>query len=499
MNDGDSLLSLRGLDKRFPGVHVLRAVDLDIFKGEIHGLVGENGAGKSTLIKILTGVVRKTAGQIILDGRDVEFSGPRQALDAGIAAIHQEIVLCPHLTVAENLFLGMEPVRWGMVRARAMQRAAELALADVGFDIDASARLGDLSIGQQQLAATAQAAARDVRLIVFDEPTAYLTRRESQQLFDLMGRLHAKGVTIVYISHHLEEVIQLASRISVLRDGQVVSTRSVDTADPARMIGELVHDMVARNIEQIHVKEDVPIGEEVLRVDGLSGAGFSDISLDVRRGEIVGLYGLIGSGRSEFVKSLFGRYRPTAGSVVWKGEIARIRKERDAIDLGMALLPESRRDEGLCLNQSVRVNLNLTDYEPISVAGFVNAASERARAERQIKDLRIVARNQEAHVARLSGGNQQKIVLGKWLVHGADLLIADEPMVGVDVGTKAEICRLFASLLRNGTALILISSYLPEVLDLSDRLHVFRSGKIVASYRRGDANHEVILAAAIGA
>lgn len=488
------ILELRQVDKRFPGTHALKSVDLAFRPGEIHAIVGENGAGKSTLIRILTGAHVRSAGTILWQGQEVALATPHEAIGLGINAVHQEVVLCPHLTVAANIFLGDERTTASLLRNRDMLAEAGRVLDSLGFDLPPDAILSDLAIGQQQLVATARAAARGVKFLIFDEPTAYLTRQDTDKLFALIRRMNAEGVTIVYISHRMEEIFQLADRVSVLRDGQLVATHVVAETTER----ELIRDMVARTIEEIHYKEVIPQGEVLLDVAGLSGPGFRDVSLTVRRGEVVGLYGLIGAGRSEFVQCLFGRTKRTAGQVQLHGATVTIRHESDAIARGIALVPESRRDQGLCLNLGVGFNINLPSFGRISPMGLVDRRAERRDAAQQIADLRIVAASPNVPAATLSGGNQQKIVVGKWLNHGAELFIFDEPTVGVDVGTKVEIYKVFAALLKRGAGIILISSYLPEVYDLSDRLHVFRQGTIVASHDAKSADPETILTEAIG-
>lgn len=488
------LLTLRGLDKRFPGTHALKSVHLDFIEGEIHALAGENGAGKSTLIKLMTGVFARSGGEILWKGEPVPLATPQEAIDLGINVVHQEMLLCPHLTVAANMFLGHEESRMSLLNDRSMERKAQDTLDGLGFSLSAGTTLGSLPIGQQQLVATARAAMRGAKFIIFDEPTAYLTRRETDQLFHLIRRLNEKGVTIAYISHRLEEIFALADRVSVLRDGRLVSTRRIADTEEAT----LVSDMINRSITDLHYKEKVPFGEMLLEVEGLSGPGFEDVSLSVRRGEIVGLYGLIGAGRSEFVLSVFARQPVAAGSLRWKGAPFHPRRERDAIKAGIALAPESRRLQGLCLNLAISDNLNLTVFERLSRGFVINRRSEAHSAQRQIEDLQIVTSSRYVPVGHLSGGNQQKVVIGKWLNRGAELFIFDEPTVGVDVGTKLEIYKLFAQLLRAGAGIILISSYLPEVYDLSDTIHVFRHGRLASSYPRGDASQEALLAEAIG-
>jgi ribose transport system ATP-binding protein len=491
-------LVLKQLDKRFGATHALKAVDLSFERGEIHAIVGENGAGKSTLIKLLTGVYPRTSGEVFWEGKPVALATPHEAIDLGINAVHQEVVLCPHLTVAANLFLGDEKVRFGLLQHGAMVRAGQRILDDIGFHLPAGALLSSLTIGQQQLVATARASTRGTRFLIFDEPTAYLTRQEATQLFALIRRLKANHVTIVYISHRMEEVFQLADRVSVLRDGQLVATQKVSETNEKALITLMIN----RAIEQVHYKESIPFGKEILRTENLSGKGFQDVSMRVREGEVIGLYGLIGAGRSEFVQSLFGRFPKIGGQIFWNGKPVEIRKEKNAISLGIALVPESRRDQGLCLNLGVGLNLNLPIYHRLTTASVINPVAESAAADRQIRNVQIKTASRDALASSLSGGNQQKIVVGKWLNHGAKLFIFDEPTTGVDVGTKAEIYKLFAQLLKDKAGIILISSYLPEVYDLSDSLHVFRRGRLVATHDSAHVSekalHETILTEAMG-
>ncbi len=489
-----ALLSLRKLDKRFGATHALKAVDLSFERGEIHAIVGENGAGKSTLIKLLTGVHPRSSGDVLWEGQPVALATPHEAIGIGINAVHQEVVLCRHLSVAANLFLGDEIVRFGILQRTAMIREGQRLLDELGFDLPAGAVLSSLTIGQQQLVATARAERRGAKFLIFDEPTAYLTRTEAAALFLLIRRLKAKGVTIVYISHRLEEVFELADRVSVLRDGALVGTRRISETNE----NDLIAMMINRSIEQIYHKDKVALGATVLETRGLSGKGFKDISIKVREGEIIGLYGLIGAGRTEFVQSLFGRFPATAGEIAWHGVKVEIRSERRAMNLGIALAPESRRDQGLCLNLGVGFNINLPIYDRLSFGPLINIPSEASHAERQIREMQIKTASRHAKASSLSGGNQQKIVIAKWLNHGAKLFLFDEPTVGVDVGTKAEIYRLMGQLLLDGAGIILVSSYLPEVYELADTLHVFRRGSIVAAHGWKDASHEAILGEAIG-
>jgi ribose transport system ATP-binding protein len=492
--DGDTLLALRKLDKRFGATHALKAVDLTFEQGEIHAIVGENGAGKSTLIKLLTGVHQRSSGEILWRGAPVALATPHESINLGINAVHQEVVLCPHLTVAANIFLGDEEMRGGFLDRKRMVRDGQKLLDDLGFTLPADAILSSLTIGQQQLVATARAERRGAKFLIFDEPTAYLTRQDTAALFKLIRRLKANGVTIVYISHRLEEVFELCDRVSILRDGALVGTRYISETNEA----DLIALMINRTIEQIYHKDAVPIGSTIIETDKLTGPGFHDISIRVREGEIVGLYGLIGAGRSEFVQSVFGRHPAIGGRISWLGRDVSIRSERQAMDLGIALAPESRRDQGLCLGLGVGLNINLPIFDRLSVGPLINLGRESVAADKQIRDVQIKTASRAAAVSSLSGGNQQKVVIGKWLNHGAKLFIFDEPTVGVDVGTKAEIYRLLGSLLKKGAGVIMISSYLPEVYELADTLHVFRRGGIVASHGHKDTSHETILTEAIG-
>lgn len=491
---GSPILELKGLQKNYGHVQALKPATLTFLAGEIHAIVGENGAGKSTLIKLLTGVITRTAGEVLWCGHPVGLSTPNEAIARGINAVHQEVVLCRHLTVAANLFLGDEVNRYGLMRRKQMEKMAQSVLDDLGFGLPAGALLSSLTIGQQQLVATARAAMRGTQFLIFDEPTAYLTRQESAQLFKLIRRLQSEGVTIVYISHRMEEVFELADRVSVLRDGTHVGTRLIGETNEA----ELIALMINRSIEQIYHKEDIPTGETILDVRGLTGPGFEDVTLSVKAGQIVGLYGLIGAGRSEFALGLYGRQPTSAGEIHWMGKRVDIKNERTAMELGIALAPESRRDQGLCLNLPIGLNINLPVFGRLSNGPVINHSRESTNADKQIRDLSIKTPSRRVPASSMSGGNQQKIVIGKWLSHGARLFIFDEPTVGVDVGTKAEIYRLFAKLLKEGAGIILISSYLPEVYELADRLHVFRSGKLVASHDFHAATHEEVLSEAIG-
>ena len=403
-------------------------------------------------------------------------------------------MLCPHLTVAANIFLGDEEMRAGLLDKRKMVRDAQALLDDLGFPLPAGVVLSSLTIGQQQLVATARAERRGAKFLIFDEPTAYLTRQEAAALFKLIRRLKAKGVTIVYISHRLEEVFELCDRVSVLRDGALVGTRKVSETNEA----DLIALMINRKIDQIYIKDTVPIGATVLETESLSGPGFRDVSITGARGRD---RRALRPRRRRSQRIRPERLRPPSGDLrthPLAGKPVTIRTERQAMNLGIALSPESRRDQGLCLNLGVGLNINLPIFKRLSMGPLINLGREAASADKQIHDVQIKTSSRAAPVTSLSGGNQQKVVIGKWLNHGAKLFIFDEPTVGVDVGTKAEIYRLLGSLLRQGAGIIMISSYLPEVYELADALHVFRAGRLVASHGHKDATHETILTEAIG-
>ena len=471
-------LVLKKLDKRFGPTHALKAVDLTFEQGEIHAIVGENGAGKSTLIKLLTGVHPRSSGEVFWRGAPVALATPHEAIDLGINAVHQEVVLCPHLTVAANIFLGDEEMRGGLLDHRRMVRDAQKLLDELGFALPAGALLSSLTIGQQQLVATARAERRGAKFLIFDEPTAYLTRQEAAALFKLIRRLKANGVTIVYISHRLEEVFELCDRVSVLRDGALVGTRRVSRNQRGRP---------HRADDQPLDRTDLPQGRGPDRRDdpGDRQALRPRLSRRFDQGARRRDRRALRPDRRRPQRIRPERVRPPSrdgGRIFWQGREVSIRSERQAMDLGIALAPESRRDQGLCLNLGVGLNINLPIFKRLSVGPLINLGREAAAADKQIRDVQIKTASRAAPATSLSGGNQQKVVIGKWLNHGAKLFIFDEPTVGVDVGTKAEIYRLLGSLLQKGAGIIMISSYLPEVYELADTLHVFRRGGIVASH-----------------
>jgi rhamnose transport system ATP-binding protein len=489
------VLALEGIVKSFPGVRALDGARLDVRAGEVHALLGENGAGKSTLIKIMSGVHEPDAGTVELDGRPVRLASPEAAQRAGVATIYQELLLFPELTVAENIFAGHAPrgrrlgaIDWGAMRARAREILASLEV----HDLDVDRVVGALSVGNRQRVEIAKALSRDARVLIMDEPTAALTEADVARLFAIVRLLKARGVGVVYISHRLVEVFELADRVTVLRDGRHVGTRQV--AETSQ--DELIAMMVGRSLDALFPKVAAEVGAPVLEVRGLSGRPhLRDIGLTLRRGEIVGLAGLVGSGRSELAQAIFGVAPPDAGEIRIDGRPVRVRSPRDAIRLGIAYVPEDRGQQGLVRPMRLRENVSLAVLKDMARAGFVDRAAEADLARSSIRQFAIRASGIDQVVGKLSGGNQQKVVLGKWLATKPRVLIMDEPTRGIDVGAKAEIHRLMSELAGQGMAILMISSELPEVLGMSDRVLVMREGRLVAEFPRAEASQEAIAAA----
>jgi rhamnose transport system ATP-binding protein len=491
------------LAKSYAGVRALADASLEVRAGEIHALVGENGAGKSTLVRILTGATAPDGGTVVIDGHSVERFAPVEAKRLGVVAIHQHPALFPDLSVAENLALGAEPggllarVDWPARRARARD-----ALARVGADIDVDRDARSLSLPEQQLVEMARALSVRARLLILDEPTASLTPREVDRLFDLLKELRAEGVAVIYISHRLEELPRLADRVTVLRDGRTVGTEPMASVDAAA----LIKLMVGREVASVFPKRADPgprtldPGPLALEVEGLwsRDAGVADVSLTVKRGEIVGLAGLVGAGRTELARVLFGLTVRDTGSVRVAGQQVRPQSPGDAIASGIAYLPEDRRRHGVVLDLPVFSNLTLASLALVSRRGMLDSVAERATASRLVDALSVKTASLDTPVRELSGGNQQKVALGRWLVRTPDVLILDEPTQGVDVGAKAEIHRLIGELAAQGMGVLLISSELLEVMGMSDRILVMRHGRLVAEFDRATADAESVMAAAFG-
>jgi len=469
------LLQMRGIRKAYPGVQALRGVDLQVAAGEVVALLGENGAGKSTLIKILGGAQSPDAGQILIGGQAVRIASPLDAIRAGIGIIYQEFNLIPGLTAWENIFLGREQTCWGFIRRGEERRLATQLFQRIGAAIPLQVPIRQLSVAQQQIVEIAKALSQQVRLLVMDEPTAALTPKEVELLLQVVRELRQQGIGIIYISHRLEEIDRIADRVTVLRDGVEVGNRRVSEVDRRQLI-EL---MVGREMEQEFPKERAPIGKARLVVEDLAKAPrVRGVSLEVRRGEVLGITGLVGAGRTDLVRLLFGADRPDRGRIDLDGRRLQIRSPRDAIRAGLCLLTEDRQGQGLMLDLSVRENFALPNLPRLSRFGFVRWWQERQSLASYIESLRIKLPGPEQPVKFLSGGNQQKVVLAKWLESQAEVVIFDEPTRGIDVGAKFEIYQLINRLAAAGKSIIMVSSELPEILGMSDRILVMSDGRI---------------------
>jgi len=488
-------LRMRGIRKSFPGVIALDGVELDVCQGEVHVLLGENGAGKSTLMKVLSGAIGSDAGEIELAGQRVEIEGPAHAQALGIRIIYQEFNLVPQLSAAENIFLGKEPTHGlGLVDRRRLNREALGRLEELGVHIDPARPVRELGVAQQQMVEVAKALHGEARLLIMDEPTSALTKSEIDALFAAIRRLTAQGVAVVYISHRLEEVERIGTRVTVLRDGKHVATHRVGEVS----LAELIRLMANRELKEHYPKRRVPRGEELLRVEGLRGGMLHDVAFSLHRGEVVGLTGLLGAGRTEVARAITGADPPAHGQVTIKGEAGRPRAPRDAIRRGVGFLPEDRKTQGLVLGRSVKENLALPSAPRLSRFGWMDGAAEEALAAREVQDLGIRTPSLEQKVVLLSGGNQQKVVLGKWLAAEMDVLVMDEPTRGIDVAAKVEIYEEMNRLTARGAGILMISSELPELLGMSDRILVMRQGRIVAEMDAAGVSQEQVLRAALG-
>ncbi|WP_433555498.1 sugar ABC transporter ATP-binding protein [Pseudonocardia xinjiangensis] len=490
-----ALVDMEGVTKSFGGVPALRGVDFDLRAGEVHALMGENGAGKSTLMKVLAGVHAPDAGTIRIDGEPVTVASPIEAAALGIAIIHQELNTVPDMTVAENLALGAEPrTRWGGLDRRRVLRDATDKLARVRADIDPRLPMRRLSVGRQQMVEIARALAEDARILVLDEPTAALSDREARQLFSLIDEMRAAGMGLVYISHRMEEVWQLADRVTVFRDGRSVGTSEKADITPERVITQ----MIGRNVEELYVHDDRTAGEVVLRVQGLTdGAGIGPVDLQLRAGEVVGMVGLIGAGRTEIARMIYGADRARGGTVELDGKLLDNRSPAASIRDGIGLLPESRKEQALFPLMSIRDNLVAGALGRLSRLGVLRRRAIGDAARRQMDALGIRT-SPSQDVGHLSGGNQQKVVLGRWLTVGPRVLILDEPTRGVDIGAKYEIYRIINKQVGRGVAVLVVSSDLPEALGISDRVLVVRGGRIVAELDRQEATEEAVMLHATG-
>ena len=491
------VVEMRGIDRSFPGVQALKGVDFDLRPGEVHALLGENGAGKSTLMKILGGLYRPEAGEVRIDGRPVVIDSPRTATALGIAFIHQELNQALHLSVAENIYLGRPPVT-GLLRRvdwRAMAPGRRRCWSGWARRSTRGATLGSLGVGARQMVEIARALSLDARVLIMDEPTAALTGPEVERLFEVMRGLARAGVAIVYISHRMEEIFTICDRVTVLRDGQRVGSWSIGEVTP----DELITHMVGRQLTERFPKVEVTPGDTLLEVRDLTLRGSSHpVSFNVRRGEILGVAGLMGAGRTELMLAVAGIDRPASGTVLLEGKPLPPGDAAAAIRRGLVLVPEDRRRQGLLTGRSVRENLSLARLRSLTRAGLIRSGAERQLVDGYVAELGIRTPHREQSVTNLSGGNQQKVILGRWLATSPKLLILDEPTRGIDVGAKAEIYRLMGELVQRGMGIILVSSELPEVMGLSDRILVVHEGRVTAELSRGEFDQEQIMQAATG-
>ena len=490
----DTILELRDITKIFPGVRALDKVRFDLKRGEIHALMGENGAGKSTFIKVITGVHQAEEGEMLLDGEIVRFKGTRDAQKAGIAAIYQHVTAYPHLTVAENIFMGHHKKKYGLVQWGHMYAEADKLLQELNADFNSRTLMGNLSVAQQQMVEIAKALSMNARILIMDEPTAALTKRESEELYRITRKLRDEGVSIIFISHRFEDMYALASRVTVFRDAKYIGTYDVNGITNA----DLITAMVGREIKELFPKPEVEIGEEVLRVENLSRTGyFKDVSFSVRKGEILGLTGLVGARRTEVVQTIFGVERLATGKIYLEGKELKIHNPTDAIKRGIGLLPENRQTEGLILDWGIGRNITLPELKHYVGKVFLNEKLERSRSKDLAERVDTKAVTVFDKASSLSGGNQQKVVVAKALGSDFKVLILDEPTKGVDVGAKAAIYEIMGELAQQGYAIIMISSEMPEILGMCDRIVVMCEGRVTGELQRGEATQEKILALAM--
>jgi ribose transport system ATP-binding protein len=492
-----SLLELRDITKSFPGVRALENVQFNLRPGEVHALVGENGAGKSTLVKILSGVYQPDRGEIWLSGALVRVLNPAHAQVLGISPVHQELQLEPYLSVAENIFLGRQPTgRVGVVDHRRMRREARRLLDSLGVTIDPAAQIESISIAQRQIVAIARAVLSTARVIIFDEPTSALTERETALLFAMITKLRKTGIGIIYISHRIEEIFRLCDRVTVFRDGHYIATKSVAETNRLEVIGL----MIGRDISDLFRKEKAPIRETVLEVRKLSKKGLlHNISFSLRRGEIVGLAGLVGAGRTDLARAIFGDITFDFGEIVVAGKaISGRHSPRRAISVGIALVPEDRKEQGLVLGLSVRKNISLAMLPALSRMAFISSSKEKRLTQSYVELLTIKTPSIDQKALYLSGGNQQRVVIAKWLATQPKVLIVDEPTRGIDVRAKASIHGLLCDLAKQGVAILMISSDLLEILAMSDRILVMHRGRITGELSGSEATQEAIMHYATG-
>ena len=487
-------LEMRNITKQFPGVLALNNVNLQVYPGQVLALVGENGAGKSTLMKVISGVHKMDAGEIILEGKSVSITSPLHSRQLGISIIFQELSVLNNMSIAENIFVGREKKKGAFVDKKAQHREAKKLLARVGLDIDTNTMTRKLSTAQKQMVEVAKALSFNSKLIIMDEPTSSLTDKETAMLMDIIRKLRDDGVAIVFISHRMNEIFEISDEVAVMRDGEMVGrmvTSEVSEAD-------IIAAMVGRDVNDIFHKEYAPIGDVVLEVKNLSTKNFlKDVSFNVRAGEIVGFAGLVGAGRSEVMRAVFGIDRRESGEVYVNGKKINVKTPRDAIAAGMGFVPEDRKEQGLILKQTIRANASLAALRSVARGWFIDKKRENHLTDEYVAKLRVKTPSIEQKVMNLSGGNQQKVVIAKWMANNPKVLILDEPTRGIDVGAKKEIHTLMSELAQQGVAIIMISSELPEVLGMADRIYVMHDGAVKGEIDRENASQESVMKLAI--
>ena len=484
------LLQLRGITKLFPGVTALDGVDFQLKRGEIHALMGENGAGKSTLIKTITGVHQPDSGDILLDGKKVSFKSPRDASHVGIAAIYQHVTSYPHLTVTENIFMGHQKTKRGFLQCGNMHKEAKELISILDADFAATDLMGSLSVAQQQMVEIAKALSTNAKIIIMDEPTAALTRAEAGRLYEITEKLRDDGAAIIFISHRFEDMYRLASRVTVFRDAKYIWTKDVSDVSES----DLIHAMVGRELNELFPKPDIKPGKEVFRADNLTSTGvFKDISFSVKSGEIIGITGLVGAGRTEVMETLYGITKPDSGDIYLNGEKTKIRSPGDAMKNGIGLLTEDRQHKGLILSWGIGRNITLSELSKFSKFYVIDENAERESAKLLAERVDTRANTLFDLAGSLSGGNQQKLVVARSLTSDLHLLIMDEPTKGVDVGAKAAIYEIMGELASQGIAIIMVSSEMPEILGMCDRIYVMCEGRLTGELSRDEATGEKIL------
>ncbi|MDD3520285.1 MAG: sugar ABC transporter ATP-binding protein [Actinomycetota bacterium] len=494
MTENNIVLKMEKITKQFPGVLALDSVSIDLKKGEVLGILGENGAGKSTLIKILAGNYIKDSGEIFIDGEKFEINNPGEAMASGIRVIYQELNTLNNLTVAENIFIGEQLVKTGLkiVDWKSMVKKSKIILESLNVDLNPKAVMEDLSVSEKQVVEIAKALSKEAKILVMDEPTAALSEDDTKSLFRIICTLKEKGVSIIYISHRLKEIFEITDRVTVLRDGKKVKT--LVTAETNT--NELVSLMVGRDIKEMYPKREVPITETVMEVKGLIAEGVNNISFNLKRGEILGVFGLLGSGRTSLVKALFGANPIKSGEIFIKGKKVSIKSPRRARDSKIGLVPLDRKMEGLALALGVKENITLANINDLGRGFLINKKTEALKAEKWADSLNIRTPSINTEVNSLSGGNQQKVVLARWLESGSEIIILNEPTRGIDVGAKIEIYKLMQDLCEKGAAIIMISSELPEILSIADRIIVMSKGRFTDQYTKNEATEEKLLSAA---